>query len=62
MDVNQKTTNARMDFLSVMGVVVARPGFEPGQTESKSVVLPLYYRAVFFRTGAKIGFFKNVPK
>src|SRR3546814_17446200 len=25
---------------------VARPGFEPGQTEPKSVVLPLYYRAI----------------
>jgi hypothetical protein len=25
---------------------VARPGFEPRQTESKSVVLPLYYRAI----------------
>lgn len=24
---------------------VARPGFEPGQTEPKSVVLPLHYRA-----------------
>lgn len=26
---------------------VARPGFEPRQTEPKSVVLPLYYRAIF---------------
>lgn len=25
---------------------VARPGFEPRQTEPKSVVLPLYYRAI----------------
>ena len=25
---------------------VTRPGFEPRQTESESVVLPLYYRAV----------------
>ena len=24
---------------------LARPGFEPGQTEPKSVVLPLHYRA-----------------
>jgi hypothetical protein len=24
---------------------VARPGFEPGQAEPKSAVLPLYYRA-----------------
>jgi hypothetical protein len=28
------------------GLVVARPGFEPRQTEPKSVVLPLYYRAL----------------
>ena len=26
---------------------VARPGFEPRQTEPKSVVLPLYYRAAW---------------
>ena len=26
---------------------VARPGFEPRQTEPKSVVLPLYYQAIF---------------
>jgi hypothetical protein len=25
---------------------VARPGFEPRHTEPKSVVLPLYYRAI----------------
>ena len=25
---------------------VARPGFEPRQTEPKSVVLPLYYQAI----------------
>ena len=25
---------------------VTRPGFEPRQTESESVVLPLYYRAI----------------
>ena len=25
--------------------LVTRPGFEPRQTESESVVLPLYYRA-----------------
>jgi hypothetical protein len=54
--------NAEKVFISVRGVVVARPGFEPGQTESKSVVLPLYYRAVFFRTGAKIRVFKTLPK
>jgi hypothetical protein len=28
------------------GAFVARPGFEPRQTEPKSVVLPLYYRAI----------------
>jgi hypothetical protein len=27
-------------------VLVTRPGFEPRQTESESVVLPLYYRAI----------------
>lgn len=26
---------------------VARPGFEPRQTVPKTVVLPLYYRAIF---------------
>jgi hypothetical protein len=26
--------------------LVTRPGFEPRQTESESVVLPLYYRAM----------------
>ena len=26
--------------------MVTRPGFEPRQTESESVVLPLYYRAI----------------
>jgi hypothetical protein len=26
--------------------IVARPGFEPRHTEPKSVVLPLYYRAI----------------
>jgi hypothetical protein len=33
--------------------LVGLPGFEPRQTESKSVVLPLYYRPIQFRT-AKI--------
>ena len=28
------------------GFFVAWPGFEPRQTESESVVLPLYYQAV----------------
>lgn len=32
-------------FSLVVFVIVARPGFEPRQTEPKSVVLPLYYRA-----------------
>ncbi len=26
---------------------VTRPGFEPGHTDPESVVLPLYYRAIF---------------
>lgn len=39
---------------------VARPGFEPGQTEPKSVVLPLHYRAppegeVIYRMGPMTG-------
>lgn len=29
-----------------LSCLVARPGFEPRQTEPKSVVLPLYYRAI----------------
>ena len=33
---------------------VARPGFEPGQTESKSVVLPLYYRANFSKISRNV--------
>lgn len=33
-------------MLVVLFVFVARPGFEPRQTEPKSVVLPLYYRAI----------------
>ena len=32
------------DFLNV-----ARPGFEPRQTVPKTVVLPLYYRAIHFK-------------
>ena len=36
---------------------VARPGFEPRQTEPKSVVLPLYYRAA--QWDAKISDFKR---
>ena len=45
----------------VMGVFVARRGFEPRQTESKSVVLPLYYRAMTGKQAAKIGNFKSFP-
>ena len=41
------------------GVLVARRGFEPRQTESKSVVLPLYYRAITGKQAAKIGNFKS---
>lgn len=29
-----------------LSLTVARPGFEPRHTEPKSVVLPLYYRAI----------------
>ncbi len=32
--------------LSYGVIFVTRPGFEPRQTESESVVLPLYYRAI----------------
>ena len=43
--------------------LVARRGFEPRQTESKSVVLPLYYRAKQrphrWRKRAKISFFRK---
>jgi hypothetical protein len=43
--------------------LVARRGFEPRQTESKSVVLPLYYRAKQpqhrCRKRAKISFFRK---
>ncbi len=35
------------------GFFVARPGFEPRQTVPKTVVLPLYYRAI--RSGNKSG-------
>jgi site-specific DNA recombinase len=38
-----------------LSIPVARPGFEPRQTEPKSVVLPLYYRAIRpFKKSAKI--------
>ncbi len=32
------------DFTNLQGELITRPGFEPGQTEPKSVVLPLHYR------------------
>lgn len=37
-------------------IFVTRPGFEPRQTESESVVLPLYYRAesANVRIGSKL--------
>ena len=42
---------------------VVRPGFEPRQTEPKSVVLPLYYRAACSaKRSAKIGENSFVPK
>jgi hypothetical protein len=37
---------------------VARPGFEPRQSEPKSDVLPLYYRASYPYGDAKIGVLK----
>lgn len=36
------------------GFVVGLPGFEPRQTEPKSVVLPLYYRPIRLKRSAKI--------
>ena len=36
---------------------VAEPGFEPRQTESESVVLPLYYRAIAVRLFPYLYFF-----
>ena len=38
--------------------LITRPGFEPGQTEPKSVVLPLHYRVsrdVIYRMNAWSG-------
>jgi hypothetical protein len=44
-------------------LLVARPGFEPRQTEPKSVVLPLYYRAACSaERSAKIGENLFAPK
>lgn len=46
--------NVLSTFMAVL--YVARPGFEPRQTEPKSVVLPLYYRAILkelFERGCK---------
>ena len=49
---NENGTSAKKIDLSRE---VARPGFEPRQTEPKSVVLPLYYRAIrSFKRDAKI--------
>ena len=46
----KKKANLVVDFF------VARPGFEPRQTEPKSVVLPLYYRAktLFIKADANL--------
>lgn len=51
-----KKVNRVIDFF------VARPGFEPRQTEPKSVVLPLYYRArsPFCKSGRK--FNQSIPE
>ena len=58
----ENTEPAERKFMRVMMIaLVARRGFEPRQTESKSVVLPLYYRALSFEQAAKIRYFKNVP-
>ena len=42
-----KTKGISMKKPEIAGVleVVARPGFEPGQTDPESVVLPLHHRA-----------------
>ena len=32
--------------MSIIFLIVTRPGFEPRQAESESAVLPLYYRAL----------------
>ena|GEM_PF-2960852 len=46
--INKKTKKDKTNILSfhIITFYVARPGFEPRQTEPKSVVLPLYYRAI----------------
>lgn len=51
--------NGKSSDFSELSNLVARPGFEPRQTEPKSVVLPLYYRAIrqslaFAKGSAKI--------
>jgi site-specific DNA recombinase len=56
-DFRQKKTG-KNDSKIKFSSSVARPGFEPRHTEPKSVVLPLYYRAIrsfFSEWGAKIG-------
>ena len=32
--------------IGFVGCLVVRPGFEPGQTEPKTVVLPLHHRTI----------------
>ena len=43
-----------IDYDSFYKTKVARHGFEPRQTVPKTVVLPLYYRAIRFKWSAKI--------
>ena len=43
------------------GVTVVLPGFEPGQTEPKPVVLPLHHKTLL-SSGAKIGSFAGLCK
>ncbi len=40
--------NGQIDFNLLAHSDVGLPGFEPRQTEPKSVVLPLYYRPIRF--------------
>ena len=42
----KQTAIKLQESYSNMGIFVARPGFEPRQTVPKTVVLPLYYRAI----------------
>ena len=55
-----KRLNFRRIFFVVSGLVV-RPGFEPGQAEPKSAVLPLHHRTAQFKkvqSYTKNGFYK----